>query len=804
MALDDSWPLLVPYESIEPSAPVQRTPDAMLQFGPPRQEAPSPPSRSPRPGWAMGMMYVLPLVVLCAGLIAARVVSQGLAAEARRDQAREFESQTERITASINMVLRRYELALQGARGLFLASEFVSEPEWSTYVSTLEPKMLLPGVMSFGFARHVPAAEFGRSTRPINASGQADSQVFSDSSGLDAYPVVYRMSDHGQSVDEVGWDLASEPMRRLAIERTMASGVVTLSRKVELSANAWGGRSGAMMFLRVPDGQGTGRASRFGVIYLTVDIEQLMSVVLPEALDDGPIQLNLYDGEGVTALGDLFYASQGRSDAPRDSRHSRRRLILVNGMPWLLEFYATPDHAAWAVRRESALALTIGMIISVALAGTSIFVMQGLRRASRRVEQLTRDHALDQAQLAGLVSSAMDAIVSLDSALRIVLFNRAAETMFGRTASEMVGQPLDALLPERMRVAHAGHLQRFLHKGVTIRRMGTSGQVFGMRADGTEFPIEASISATEAAGKSLLTVIMRDISQRLQSEADLRRHRDHLQELVDERTTEYLRAKEAAEASNRAKSQFLANMSHELRTPMHAILSFSDLGAKRIGVASEDKIRSYFQSIRSSGKRLTGLIDALLDLAKLEAGKTVLNLKSLDLREIVEEAMQEFASLLQERSLNWDVETVAKDAALMADAARLGQVVRNLLSNAIKFSPVGARIHVAIDETTLTTSRCAAPALRLSIADQGIGIPDDELDTVFDSFVQSSKTRSNAGGTGLGLAICREIVHLHGGSISARNRYDGGTVFQVTLPRNPTTGVIEAGAEAAQATLEKA
>ncbi len=802
MGVAESGPLLADINHRLSRLPLaRRTSDVMLQFGFARPETSDSPRKSPRSRWTTGMIYLLPLLVLLVGLMVAHAVSRGLTAERQRDQAREFDAQADRITASINMVLRRYELALQGARGLFLASDFVTEAEWRMYVGTLEPYKLLPGVMSFGFARRMSAKDLDSTRSRIGASGGDNSGGLSDANGPDAYRVVYRMSDAGAGADGMGWDLASEPTRRLAIERTMASGEVALSRKVELSGHAWGGRPGAMMFLRVPEGQA---ASRFGVIYLTVDIGQLMSAVLPEALEDGPIQLNLYDGEGAQAPDELFYASQGRSDAPSDAPHSRRRLILVNGMPWLLEFYATPHHATWEASREGALALTIGILISTGLAGGCVLLLNGLRRASRQAEQLAREHALDQAQLAGLVSSAMDAIVSLDGALRIVLFNRAAETMFGRTASEMVGQPLDALLPERMRATHAKHLRRLLHQGGMVRRMGTSGQVFGIRADGTEFPIEASISATEAQGRSLLTVIMRDISRRIEAESDLRRHRDHLQEMVAERTAEYLKAKEAAEASNRAKSQFLANMSHELRTPMHAILSFSDLGAKRIGVASEDKIRGYFQSIRSSGKRLTALIDALLDLAKLEAGKAVLSLRPVDLRAIVEEAVQEAASLLQERSLRWDLEMLAQDSVVMADAARVGQVVRNLLSNAIKFSPVGARIYITIDETSLTTSLCASPALRLLLADQGLGIPDDELDKVFDSFVQSSKTRSSAGGTGLGLAICREIVHLHGGSIRARNRYDGGTVFEVILPRKPTTRVIEAGAQAAPALLEKA
>jgi PAS domain S-box-containing protein len=411
----------------------------------------------------------------------------------------------------------------------------------------------------------------------------------------------------------------------------------------------------------------------------------------------------------------------------------------------------------------------------------------GQRAAALRAEQAERDCAVDRALLNGMVASAMDAIVSVNDEHRIVIFNAAAEAMFGRPAQAMIGRPLDELLPARHRHAHAGRLEVFRRDGMTIQRMGRPGRVFGMRADGTEFPIEASISKTQALGRQLATVIMRDVSERLRNEEDLRRHRDHLHEMVKERTAECHAALVQAEASNRAKSRFLANMSHELRTPMHAILSFSDLGRKRATSADPDRIVSYFESIRSSGRRLKDLIDDLLDLAKLEAGRTSLEVSELRMKEIVRDALSRFEPQLRERGLGAEVRCMVADDTLAADAGRIRQVLHHLLANAVKVTPAGGVVHVEIEDTVLPAStdpaRARVPALRTSVVDQGAGIPAGELEAVFGNFVQGSAAATGTGGAGLGLALCREIVALHGGRLRAFNRYDGGAVLEFVLPR---------------------
>jgi signal transduction histidine kinase len=273
------------------------------------------------------------------------------------------------------------------------------------------------------------------------------------------------------------------------------------------------------------------------------------------------------------------------------------------------------------------------------------------------------------------------------------------------------------------------------------------------------------------------------------SQSELLRHRDHLAELVAERTAELLAAKDAAEKAYRIKSEFLANMSHELRTPLHAILSFSRLGQDQANAPTDEKTQRYFSRIVSAGERLLALVSDLLDLSKIEAGKMLIDLQPCDLVQLLREVAVEFEALAGERNLHWHLPPAELLAPATVDAVRFTQVLRNVLSNAMKFSPDGGVIRVKLEPATMIPGKRAADlatyvaAWRIAVIDEGPGIPEDELELVFDSFVQSSKTHTGAGGTGLGLAICREIVAAHRGSISARNRAEGGTVFEIMIPR---------------------
>jgi len=272
----------------------------------------------------------------------------------------------------------------------------------------------------------------------------------------------------------------------------------------------------------------------------------------------------------------------------------------------------------------------------------------------------------------------------------------------------------------------------------------------------------------------------KDVTRRKAMEEELRKHRDHLSELVREQTSDLIAAKEAAEHANRMKSEFLSNISHELRTPLHSIMSFSRLGVKKAPEGQQaDKIAGYFERIHASGARLTGLVDDLLNLAKLESGKIMLDLCIVDLGKLVTDVGGTLDALLMSRAQWLEIDNQFDDQAVRIDPNRFSQVLLNLIGNASKFAPADMAIEVSLSRAALPSGEAA---FRLYVADHGPGIPEGELEDVFGKFVQSSRTKTGAGGTGLGLAICRQIVMAHGGTISASNRSEGGAIFEVLMP----------------------
>jgi len=245
-----------------------------------------------------------------------------------------------------------------------------------------------------------------------------------------------------------------------------------------------------------------------------------------------------------------------------------------------------------------------------------------------------------------------------------------------------------------------------------------------------------------------------------------------------------IQAKLNADRANQSKSEFLANMSHELRTPMHAILSFAAMGQEKALDAKPEKLQQYFSRISDSGRRLLALLNDLLDLSKLESGVVAWNFKQQNVVKIVHVVLQEMDGLIKQKGLNVVHETPEETAEAECDSEKILQVVRNLLSNAVKFTPSGKRIVLQYFHSTSLEGNPAqsVPALGLRVIDQGIGIPEDELSSVFDKFVQSSKTKTGAGGTGLGLAICKEIIDRHQGVIYASNNEYGGATFEFKIP----------------------
>ncbi|MFB0553896.1 MAG: ATP-binding protein [Phycisphaerae bacterium] len=392
-----------------------------------------------------------------------------------------------------------------------------------------------------------------------------------------------------------------------------------------------------------------------------------------------------------------------------------------------------------------------------------------------------------------VVQTAGSAIFVLSPEYRIIEWNEQAEHLYGRQRQEVLNKDyLRLFVPEEIRDKVVTDMRKVL-SGKTTKSFENSIRI----RDGSRRILLWNASALfDAKGQAIgIIAVGQDITDRKRMEDELRSHREYLELIVNERTAnlqevnkqlrneiddrkqieqKLLIAKREAEASNRAKTEFLANMSHELRTPLHSILSFASFGTKKYTNAKPEKLLDYFNRIKKSGQTLLELLNDLLDLAKLESRRAMFAFEPSNLGILVRIVTNELDTLLSERKLRIRHEVSKLDEEVTLDADKIKQVLRNLLDNAIKFSPEGGTIVVAVCRV--------GSSVRVSVCDQGPGIPQNELETVFDKFIQSSKTKTGAGGTGLGLAICHEIVAAHKGRIWAENRPEGGAVFSFEIP----------------------
>ncbi len=372
-----------------------------------------------------------------------------------------------------------------------------------------------------------------------------------------------------------------------------------------------------------------------------------------------------------------------------------------------------------------------------------------------------------------LLEAAPDAILEVDVSGRIVLVNAAAEKLSGYSRTELLGQPMEILTPEELRALHAGHRADYWSHPVT-RSMGSGLDLHLQCKDGARVPVEISLSPVNYEGEMRVTAIIRDMTERRRAERRIREmHNEFTAELTEANRQLELRNREV-ERADRLKTEFVASMSHELRTPLHTIIGFAELLTEELEGPLNDKQKRFAAYIHRDSLHLLELINDILDLSRIEAGRLDLRPEVFDAPDAIEEVLATIRPQALTKSLTLEA-AVPAGIALRADRLRFKEVLYNLLSNAVKFTREGGRI--------LINARVEDGVGQISVSDTGVGIPETEQTSVFDKFYQAgSTTRGLKEGTGLGLAIAKELVEAHGGRILLESEPDKGSRFTFTMP----------------------
>ncbi len=374
--------------------------------------------------------------------------------------------------------------------------------------------------------------------------------------------------------------------------------------------------------------------------------------------------------------------------------------------------------------------------------------MKRREHKKRRID-LPPDLANSEPFFRTLLESAPDAMIIVDEKGRITVVNQQTEEMFGYDRDQIIGETIEFLLPARFRGRHVGHRNAYTNQP-KLRPMGVGMELKGCRSDGSEFPVEISLSPVKAGSGSFVSSVIRDVTERKKMEQEI------------------IAARQAAERANKANSAFLAAASHDLRQPVQALSLLN--GALRRTVKDQLALEM-IESQERSLDAMTNLLNSLLDISRLDAGAISLEIEDFSIQRLIDRLSAEFSRQAHHKGLEFDADSCS--TVIRTDPNLIGEIIQNFVSNAIRYTEKGT-VQLSCEEI--------GDMLRVKVTDTGIGIEEDQLEAIFNEFHQCKTPGSNKEGFGLGLAIVRRLADLLGHEVAVESQPGEGSCFHISIP----------------------
>lgn len=637
---------------------------------------------------------------------------------------------------------------LNAIRGLYMASEIVNRNEFKVFTKNYLSSH--PSVQALEWIPRVIESERAQFQQQAIADGLINYKtkilINGETEPLrelkQTYFPVYYVEPLEGNRKALGFDLSSNPTRHAMLIKAIETGLPQATANIKLVQET-GIQNGVLLVVPIFHGSSdtalTRQANLAGFALGVFRIGDLFASAkkgLAHELEG--LHFALTDISDAAKIDTLYSDMRSQSN---NEHWSLSNQLDIAGRIWQLTSFATDSYVA---KRHSLLPVTIlgsGLVLTLLL----VIYLRGLinreydirHQVNLRTQQLEASEERNKL----IVENAANAVISIADDFTVASVNPAARQIFGYNQDQFIGLQAQYILPE------------LEQHNIPLQSNANITQT-GIRKDGTEFPLSMSLATSRVDNENTLVAILYDDTKRMTAEQQL------------------IRAKEAAEEANQQKSVFLNMMSHELRTPLTVILGYIPILQNPGSLPTQDVVKQIADDISVSGNHLMSLIDDLLDISKIEAGQMTLRLSRCNVQQIIQETLDHFAHQAQQKQLKL-INNVPQ-IELDIDPKRFRQILFNLVGNALKFTHQGeielsAEIH--------------NPHVTFSIRDTGIGIPQNELKSVFEAFkqVDNSSTRKVCG-SGLGLAITKRLAELHGGNIKVISTEGQGTEFKVNLP----------------------